>query len=420
MRYLIIAFFAVALFGAPWLVINYPNQIHDLTNALSDAANQLAAVIVHNPRTVAGLQSKYNISALQGISKVRILLVPGHEPDYGGAEFGALKERDMAVELADDLQQILANNNKYQVFVTRSATAWAPEFAEYFKNSWQDIIDWYKAYKKESVNLLSVNSSSNKPRVYHNSAPQNVAMRLYGITKWANENNIDIVIHIHMNDYSGHASGAAGKYSGFTIYVPEQQYLNSTTTQAIAQSIFHRLVKYSPISDLPGESEGIVYEPDLIAIGANNTADPASMLIEYGYIYEPEFMNPSVRNLALKDLAYQTYLGLQDFFDPSNMANLTRSYDTLVLPHEWKSPIDAKNVASQDIFSLQTALIFDGLYPPTNKDMNDCPRTGTFGPCTKAALEAFQKKFGITNERSIIGSETLNALNRAYGGARNL
>ncbi|MEK7501774.1 MAG: N-acetylmuramoyl-L-alanine amidase [Patescibacteria group bacterium] len=414
MRHYLIALFAILLLATPWLAVNYSDQIKDLTIVFTDIANQIAAVVMHNPRTIAGLQSKYNIAASQGQAKIRILLVPGHEPNYGGAEFGSIKERDLTVELANNLQQILANNSKYQVFVTRSATAWAPEFADYFKNSWQNIIDWVKVYQQGSVNLVSVNSTNGKPRVYHNKAPQNVALRLYGITKWANDNNIDIVIHIHFNDNPGHSSKSAGKYSGFTIYVPEKQYLNSTTTQAIAQTVFRRLVKYNPVSDLLGESNGITYEPDLIAIGAYNTADAASMLIEYGYIYEPQFNNPFVRDLALKDLAFQTYLGLQDFFDPSNTISLANSYDTLVLPYKWKSPISAKSSSSQDIFSLQTAFIFDGLYPPIKMNMNDCPRTGTIGACTKASLNAFQKKYGITGEEGVVGQKTIEKLNDIF------
>lgn len=415
MRYYLIVLFVIILFTTPWLAVNYPNQINDLTRSFTDMASQIAAVVMHKPRTIAGLQSKYNVATTQGVSKIRILLVPGHEPGYGGAEFGSIKERDLNVELANDLQQILANNSKYQVFVTRSITAWAPEFADYFKNSLQDIIDWVKAYQQESIKLVPVNSMNGKPRILHNSAPIDKAYRLYGITKWANDNNIDIVIHIHLNDYPGHSPNVAGKYSGFTIYIPEKQYLNSTTTQAVAQTIFQRLAKYNPVSNLLGESDGITYEPDLIAIGAKNTADAASMLIEYGYIYEPQFTNPSVRDLALKDLAFQTYLGLQDFFDPSNTINLARSYDTLVLPHEWRSPMSVKNSSSPDVFSLQTAFISDGLYPPEKTNMNDCPRTGTIGSCTKAALDAFQKKYGITGEKGIIGEKTIEKLNSIFG-----
>ncbi len=415
MRYYLIVLSLILLLGLPWFSVNYPDQMQNLKLSIAYFVDQIAAVVMHNPRTIAGLQSKYNVATSRRQEKIRILLVPGHEPSYGGAEFGSIKERDLNVELANDLEQILANNSKYQVLVTRSTTAWSPEFSDYFSNSWQNIIDWVKVYQQESLKLISVNSTNGKPRIYHNTAPRNVALRLYGITKWSNEHNIDIAIHIHFNDNPGHSSNTPGKYSGFTIYVPEKNYMNSTTTQAIAQTVYERLSKYNPISDLLGESSGITYEPDLIAIGANNTADAASMLIEYGYIYESQFTNPALRDLTLKDLAFQTYLGLQDFFDPSNAISLAKSYDTLVLPHEWRSLIDVRSNSSRDVFALQTAFISDGLYPPVPKDLNDCPRTGTLGPCTKAALSEFQKKYGITGENGIVGPRTLEILNQTFG-----
>jgi hypothetical protein len=255
------------------------------------------------------------------------------------------------------------------------------------------------------------------PTIIHNTAPDNVAYRLYGITKWANENDIDIIIHIHFNDYPGHAHNVAGNYSGFAIYVPEKQYLNSTTTIAVANDVSKRLVKYNPVSDLPGESTGIVEEPDLIAIGANNTSDAASMLIEYGYIYEPQFVNAGLRSAALEDLAFETYLGLQDFFDANNVANTSLSYDTLLLPHKWNNSITKSDASSSDVYALQTALIIDGDYPPSGKNMNDCPRTGSLGPCTVSALGELQGKYGITDEKGIVGPKTRSVLNSKFGSS---
>ena len=136
------------------------------------------------------------------------------------------------------------------------------------------------------------------------------------------------MIHLHLNDYPGHSSTVAGKYSGLVIYIPAQQYNNSSTTKAVADAMFKRLSLYNPIDNLPIESGGIIDDPELIAVGVGNTADAASMLIEYDYIYEPQFVNPKVRSLALKDLAYQTYLGLQDFFTK----NANVSVDFLLPP----------------------------------------------------------------------------------------
>ncbi len=319
---------ALIISGIAAIVFTFPNQLRSsLSTLLNAAAQQFAAVILaHNPRSIADLQSDYNtattslIAGIFGVSptKVRILLVPGHEPDYGGAEYRNLKERDMTVELADDLENLLNNNPHYQVFITRDAQAWNPIFTDYFKNNWNDILAWDKASQAEFSHLISIGSTTEDvPTIYHNTAPENVALRLYGITKWADENDIDITIHIHFNDNDRRNTSKPGIYSGFAIYVPATQYSNSSTTKAVADSIFKQLASVSKISNLPGESSGIVDEPDLIAIGANNTADAASMLIEYGYIYEPQFQAAASRAAAIASLAQQTYLGLQDFFEPA-------------------------------------------------------------------------------------------------------
>ncbi len=420
MRYYLAVLFAVVIFLIPWIAYNYPAQTNYIFTSLEDIGSQLASVLVyHNAKTVAEIQSRYDASN-KGVpfaipKKVRILLVPGHEPAYGGAEYAQLKERDMVVEVAQDLEQFFGGNTRYQVFVTRDSKSWSPTFANYFQTGWNDIIAWEQAHKDEMVNLTRLGKFHPViPQVDHQTAPTDVGLRIYGIDKWANENDIDIVIHIHFNDYPGHGR-APGEYSGFAIYVPQGQYDNSSTTQALADTIFTRLAKYNPVSDLPGESSGIVEDQDLIAIGAYNSVDAASMLIEYGYIYEPQFTNNALRSAAIKDLAFQTYLGLQDFFDPHNAVSLTGSTDTLVMPHKWSNPITSDSSNSSDVFALQTALILDGVYPPADKTKNDCPRTGKLGPCTKAALQAFQDKFNIQGEKDIVGPKTLKVLNKTFG-----
>ncbi len=406
----------VALFLIPWVDQTYPGGLANFWNGAEDLAGQTAAVILaHHPKSVADIQANYVSTPASQAPKVRILLVPGHEPDYGGTGYKGLKERDMNVELAQDLQGFLNSDQHYQAFITRDTRSWNPTFADYFKDSWDDIVAWQKASHAEESKLIQMGSVP-KPvsSVRHITAPADIALRLYGVTKWANENDIDITLHIHFNDYPGHPSKSPGDYSGFTIYVPAAQYSNSSTTKVIAGKVFSELKKYNPVSDLPGESNGIVDEPRLIAIGADNTADSASMLIEYGYIYEQQFQDPAVRSLALKDLAYQTYLGLEDFFDPNRALDLSKRYQTLALPHSWPAPIVEKGAASPDIFALQTALTVDGEYPPKNQDTNDCPRTGKLGPCTERALQDFQRKYGITGEDGLAGTSTISKLNQLF------
>ncbi|MBP6858525.1 MAG: N-acetylmuramoyl-L-alanine amidase [Candidatus Pacebacteria bacterium] len=414
MRHYIALAILISLFLTPWLATQFPEQAGRLAAYIENLGGQIAAVVTHNPRTIAELQKKYTVDAERGKAKIRVLLMPGHEPGYGGAEYGDLKERDLTVQLAQELSGFLGSNSKYEVIIPRDGKAWNPTFQNYFTNSWDSIIEWQKAHKEESLRRVAQFGSQDfVPKVHHNTAPSNVAYRLYGITKWSNENAVDIAIHVHFNDYPGHGWMTPGEYSGFSIYVPEAQYLNSTTTRAIAQTVFKRLAKYNAVSDHQGESGGIVDERELIAIGANNTADAASLLIEYAYIYEPQIVDPEARTLAIKDLAYQTYLGLEDFFHQGKTTVAAASYDTLMLPHTWGASFSETAASVRDVYALQTALLLDGVYPPGSRNKNDCPRTGKIGPCTREAVKAFQDKHGLGGT-GIIGPKTVEKLNGLY------
>lgn len=366
--------------------------------------------------SITDINNDYIKATTTPTEKVRILIVPGHEPDYGGAQFdsqyGTIYERNLNVELGQDLEQFIQTDNHFQVDITRDTKSWTPVFADYFNNNFDAIKTWIKTSKKNSPKISSYLTQG---QIIHNSAPANVATRLFGITKWSNENNVDLMIHIHFNDYPGHRSSVAGKYSGLVIYVPSAQYLNSSTTTAIAQNIFKRLSMYNPISNLKIESNGLIDDSSLIAIGANNTSDAASMLIEYDYIYQNQVVNPKLRSLALKDFAYQTYLGLQDYFNQTSTISPNNAYNPSNL-YIWNGLGVNKNSNPEDIYALQTALMMDGDYPPTGKNKNICPHSGTFGPCTASALNAFQTKNNITNENKIVGPKSFSILNIIYSG----
>lgn len=422
MRHILTVAMLVAILMVPWLIYN-PDQARLVYSLIGKAEDQLASVVLtHNPKTVSDIRSHYASAGPTGIfhektvpKKVRILLVPGHEPNFGGAEYASIKERNMTVELANDLQEFLGANSRYQVFVTRDQNSWTPTFADYFKSNWNDIIIWKDGHKDEMARLAKMGEYHPvAPDVIHNAAPTDVALRLFGIGKWSNENDIDIVIHIHFNDDPIHPRSSPGQYSGFAIYVPQQQYFNSSTTMALANSVFARLQRLNPVSNLAGESKGIVEDQNLIAIGVFNSLDAPSMLIEYGYIYERQFTDPALYDIAIKDLAFQTYLGLQDFFDERNPTNLAGAFDTLVMPHTWVAETLSANSNVKDIYSLQTALVLDGVYPPASRSLNDCPRNGSLGNCTKAAINAFQKKRGIIGEEGVVGPKTIKELNALY------
>jgi len=401
---------------APWFSVSFPNATATILEAVRTTGENIAAVIlVRKPVTVEQLKSNYNMAALEGNKKVRILIVPGHEPDFGGTEYGLLKERDLNVEVAENLKNYLSQNLRYEVRMTRTKNSWIPEIAEYFKLNWTEIIEWQKANKDALKELVKIGGYTPVVQlVYHNTVNPSVGTRLHGINKWANENEMDVVVHIHFNDYPRKNTSTSGNYTGFAIYVPEGQYFNSTSTKAVANTVFKRLAKYNPVSDLRGERSGIVEEPDLIAIGSYNSVDAASMLIEYAYIYEPQLNDSRIRETYLKDIAYETYLGLQDFFDPVTLPIGMNNLGTMVLPYKWQNQLIGKNDLPQDVFALQTAMILDGVYPPAGLSPNECPRTGKFGACTRAALKAFQQKYDIKDEKDIVGLNTISTLNRVY------
>ena len=412
-KHILITFVACIILGVPWLINKYPQSMNFIDGVFYYVNNNYAAVFLNKSITVNDLHNKYGAVA-DGNPKVRILIVPGHEPDFGGTEYKNLKERDLNVELAKKLEEFLKRNDHYEAIIARDNKSWNTDLENYFTNNWKDIIAFFKQRKENMIHLVNSGEVKKAPNgVKHNAAPQNVALRLYGINKWVNENKVDIAIHIHFNDYPRSGDSSAGKYSGLSIYVPERQYSNSTTTRVIAEAVFNRLSKYNAVSNLPKEENGVNEDQDLIAIGSYNTLDAPSMLIEYGYIYEPQFADAEVRDAIFKDLAFQTYLGLQDFFGGPN--DVSVAYDTLMLPYDWKDTLKKNGTNNnKDVLALQTALLLEGVYPGDGKTKNDCPITGKFGACTAEAVSQYQKKYGITGESGVAGSKTLRSLNGEY------
>ena len=400
---------AIVLISLISISLYFPDKVNTLNRKIVSLGNQFASVVlVKDFKTVSEIKSRFlTTKKTDSLRGVRVLIVPGHEPNYGGAEYGYLKERDMNLELAGYLKKYLDSNFRFDTFTTRDKNGWAAEFEEYFSSNADEISKWISLSKDEQERLVSIGEiNPSVAQVVHNRAQGDIALRLYGVTKWANENDIDIVIHVHFNDAPRRNAKLPGKFSGFSIYAPAVEYGNSKSSSAIASSIFKALAKFSPVSNLEGEKNGIIFEPNLIAIGSNNTSSAPSVLIEYGYIYERQFQDATIRDAAIKDLAYQTYVGIVNFFEPK--FNSTNSYGTTLLPMN-KARIETNDsFPTVDVFALQTALIHDGVYPPANKTKNECPRTGMIGDCTRAAISEFNAKRNISG--TIVSPMTLNAI----------
>lgn len=350
----------------------------------------------------------------------KILLVPGHDNVDYGTKFNGVREADLTLALAKELNSIFKDDERFKVFNVRNLATgdYDPVFSEYFTKESKDISSFRTRLKETLNKVLQTGGFKVREGVDHNFVPNRVVQKLYGLNKWANENNIDVVLHMHFNDDAERRAGRAGDYEGFTIYVPEEQFSSSRTSRALAQSIFDRLKRNFSISTIKGESAGIVEDQKLIAVGAKGSLDSVGLLIEYGYIYEPQFLDAKLRQAVMRELAYQTFVGIKQYFEPS-----LKFEDTTLLPHIWETSLKRGIRGNRDVLAMQAALLKEGLYPPSGKSLADCSLTGSFGPCTEAAISSFQEKyageilapFGLSRGTGSAGPTTITKLNKLYG-----
>ncbi len=350
--------------------------------------------------THTDVMAKYQAAAAGG-EKVKVLLMPGHEPSYGGAELNGLRERDIAVDIANKLKRELDADPRLEVTVARDQLAWNADLQDYFEEEWKKITDfvagkkriWNRAVRKDEVEVRNFEPA-------HNTAATDVALRLYGITKWANEEGYDLAVHIHLNDTG------AQNHQGFAVYVPDKELGNAEASRPLGESIAYELNHFNASSTLPIENYAIVEDQSLIALGAYNTAQFPSVLVEYAYIYEPKIKNPEARDVVLSDMAHQTSRGVEKYLG----AAVTGS-DTTVFPYAWTGTTKTAS-SSPEAYALQVALKKLGFYPPAGQLIIGCPISGVMDTCTTDALNAFQKSKGWT-PTGAIGPMTKAALKAA-------
>jgi len=229
---------------------------------------------------------------------------------------------------------------------------------------------------------------------------------------------VDIVLHIHFNDYPGRSWHRPGEYSGFSIYVPEDELPNSRASIELAHTIKSRLLLFTAPSNLPGESDTVIPTQELIAIGSNASRDKISLLLEYDYIYESRYHNTDLRDASAQELAFLTYQGIKEYYEGEN------SIATSLLPHTWKSNL-GKDDKGRDVLALQIALREEGVYPPEDTTLEECPMSGYYGLCTDRAVTVFQEKhkgiildpLSLEEGTGFVGGSTRNLLNTLHGDA---
>lgn len=254
------------------------------------------------------------VTITKSIQPIRILIVPGHDNEIWGAQYGTIKEADMNLVLATQIYNILKKDKRFKVYITRDSLGYTTAFNDYFGLHQQDIKDFKEKAKKEMQSNILTGSVIQKDGVPHHSVNESVAMNLYGFNKWAGENNIDVMIHVHFNDYPRENKWEIGKYKGFTIYMPDSQMPNAEKSVPLAESIFKELHKKYMTSTYDKELGGLIPDQKLIALGANNTlpANTRSVLVEYGYIYR--FGDSTMRHKAYKTMSELTATGIKNYF----------------------------------------------------------------------------------------------------------
>lgn len=405
-RYFLAAFLLlVVLFFASYLEVPY----------LGSALYYIAGPFFGESVTPEELHGKYKNGA------IRVLIVPGHDNNTFGTSFGGIRESDLNIEVGHYLLNFFKEDKSFESFVTREKdgnySSWFLNYVETQRPTIKSFREKLSSVMKEAV---LKGHFKKKAEVYHNAADGNTSIVLYGVNKWANENNIDIVIHIHFNDYAGRQYSDTGRYFGFSVYVPENQLPNARASQEMAQAIKEKLEFFLSKSNLPAESGTVIEDQELIAVGSNASRDGVSVLIEYGYIYEPQFVDENLRPATAKELAFQTYRGVKNYFEPDKKV-MHRGYDTTLLPYIWSSAL-APGIRNKDVLSLQVALLKNGIYPPSGATLSQCPVSGYFGDCTANAVKNFQEKYkeeilkpdGLTSPTGTVHSLTLDKLNSLY------
>jgi len=340
----------------------------------------------------------------QGLSTedIKVLIVPGHDDEHIGASYKGVREVDLNREVAANLFNFIKDEPGFDVTLASDSRGYHKDLQKYFDKEGDSILEFREEYKDEMESLVKRGKVDLVNGVFHNAAPGDMAQKLYGINKWVNENEFDIVLHIHFNDYAGRKNNQSGKYNGFSIYIPEKQFSNARASRVFAEHLEKQLSEFFPVSNNKGESSGIIEDQELIAIGAYNTVDAISILVEYGYIYENQFSDPVLRELMTRELAFQTFQGIKSFFNDEVEETTTLLSEKII-----NSDLYEGQKSHPGVLSLQAHLRLSGLYPPEGKSLSECPIAGNFGDCTKDAVKEFQLK------NNIVGSGYVGGITRS-------
>ncbi len=330
---------------------------------------------VSDAKTIAQLLQKRTNYQTRAQSRsaerlVNVLIVPGHDDEHVGTWYKNLREVDLNRQLAENLYEYLLQEEGINPVLASDTKGYNPIFDAYFVRERDQIEDFMEKKKEEFDRKIASGEVSVSEEDFHNPAPGDMALRLYGINRWVNEADFDLVIHIHFNDHAGRNKNRVGKNTGFSIYTPSQEFENYELSRRLADSVFAELKKIRPVSDLKAEEAGVIEDRELIALGSNESLEAGSILVEYGYIYESIFTDSALRKVSLDNMAYATYAGIKNLLGENPM------------PKENAQVKTTKNKTTAANLEWQFQKAFAGEYPPAGETLRDCPIAGFFGACS--------------------------------------
>ncbi|MFW5853282.1 MAG: N-acetylmuramoyl-L-alanine amidase [Patescibacteria group bacterium] len=351
--------------------------------------------------------------------KVKVLLVPGHDNQYSGAVFGDLKEADAVLAIAEPLFDFFNQDENFEVEIIRDLTTgeYQEDFEYFLKNKREDVMSFRQKGHILTQSLFNRGKISFEP-LGSNSKTSEIAYRLYATNYWAMEKNFDLVLHIHINDQARNNLRIPGTFRGFSIFIPAADYHHHKISRQLAKSLFAGLQQFLMVSIAPGEKRGIIESDDLIATGAIGSINIPSVLLEYGYIYESVFRKPEVRELAGREMAWYTYLSTKASLAGEDPVKSLALSPTALADYSIGRDLKYGLRDDQAVYLLQRRLQIRGFYPPAGRSLAECPVNGNFGPCTQAAVIAFQERhrsfvlepFGLTQGTGVVGERTRRVL----------
>lgn len=350
--------------GAMYVLPGFQNGANQDTVAAAGQSGAMQYILDKRSNFKNGVQGR-------GVERlVSILIVPGHDDEYWGAQYGNLKEVELNRALAQNLYDYLIEEEGINVVLASDKSGYNELFEEYFQRERAEIRDFMERTRDQFEQKKAQENIAVEEENFHNPAPGDMALRLYGINRWVNDADFDLVIHVHFNDHANRGKNKVGTYTGFSIYTPGNKFENYALSRRLADSIYEEMKKIRPVSDLPAEESGVIETHDLIALGSNESLDAGSVLVEYGYIYESIFTDPSMRKVSLDYMAYATYAGIKNLLGETPVRKESKVVRTT------RNKTTAANLEWQ----FRNAIY--GAYPPAGSTLRDCPLNGFFGECS--------------------------------------